>query len=464
MNRRSWFAVALGVGLALAVGTAMAGMLTPNEQLGKSILFDENLSINRNQSCATCHGTEWGGTGPDAAINAGGSVYEGSIAGRFGDRKPPSTTYATTAPIFHFEKGLWVGGNFWDGRATGYKLGNPAADQAQGPFLNPVEQGLPDSACVVYRVCVAMYPVSFEDVWGSEACDIAWPMDTDMLCGMEGSHIPLSEADRGKSNLAYDQIALSIAAYEGSFEINAFNSKWDWSRMDNVGLLSREARRSSTATLRDRQMADGLSFGLREGVGSPVDLNDMSSPDRLTKEERRGFALFQGKGKCKACHVTQGEKPLLTDYTFDNLGLPKNPANPVYNVNPGFVDEGLGAFLRASGYPPEVWEPEIGKHKVPTARNVDRRPLPTDLKAYGHNGYFKSLKGIVHFYNTRDVKPMCPGDYTEAQALAENCWPAPEVPVNVNTAELGNLGLTDEEEDAIVAFLKTLSDGYFSAD
>jgi cytochrome c peroxidase len=82
------------------------------------------------------------------------------------------------------------------------------------------------------------------------------------------------------------------------------------------------------------------------------------------------------------------------------------------------------------------------------------------VKAYGHNGYFKSLEGIVNFYNTRDVKSVCPGDYTEAEALTENCWPAPEVSQNVNTAELGDLGLTADEEAAIVAFLKTLSDGY----
>jgi hypothetical protein len=66
----------------------------------------------------------------------------------------------------------------------------------------------------------------------------------------------------------------------------------------------------------------------------------------------------------------------------------------------------------------------------------------------------------VHFYNTRDALPKCPGAFTEAQALAANCWPAPEVPENVNNAELGNLGLTPAEEAAIVAYLTTLSDGY----
>jgi cytochrome c peroxidase len=102
----------------------------------------------------------------------------------------------------------------------------------------------------------------------------------------------------------------------------------------------------------------------------------------------------------------------------------------------------------------------LGKHKVPTLRNVDLRPGGSSIKAYGHNGYFKTLEGIVHFYNTRDVKPECPGLYTEAEALAADCWPAPEVAENVNTDELGNLGLTAEEEAAIVAFMKTLSDGF----
>ena len=77
----------LALGLSIA-GTAQA--LNDEEQLGKSIFFDNNLSIEQNQACAACHAPEVGWTGPDGAINAGGSVYEGSIPGRFGDRKPPS--------------------------------------------------------------------------------------------------------------------------------------------------------------------------------------------------------------------------------------------------------------------------------------------------------------------------------------------------------------------------------------
>jgi cytochrome c peroxidase len=390
--------------------------LTPNEQLGKSIFFDENLSLNQNLACAACHAPEVGWTGLDSAINAAGSVYEGSIPDRFGNRKPPSSGYATLSPILYMDKkGLFVGGNFWDGRATGEKLGNPAADQAQGPFLNPREQALPDSACVVYRVCTATYPISFEGVWGSGACEITWPVDIESVCATEGGTVFLSAGDRARSNMNYDNIALSIAAYEASKEVNAFSSKFDYSLM-------------------------GMA--------------------KLSKQERLGFALFQGKGKCSSCHISSGKQPLFTDFTYDNLGIPKNPENPVYEYDPSFIDLGLGGFLASRSDYADYASANEGKFKVPTLRNVDLRPLDVFVKAFGHNGYFKSLEGIVHFYNTRDVLESCPGDYTEAEALAANCWPAPEESENLNTGELGDLGLTPAEEAAIVAFLKTLSDGY----
>jgi cytochrome c peroxidase len=405
--------------LVVVTVSAIAQDPDKEERLGKSIFFDKNLSINQNQSCASCHDPQAGWTGPELETNAHGAVYEGSIPGRFGDRKPPSAAYATLSPIFYQDKkGMFVGGNFWDGRATGEKLGNPAADQAQGPFLNPKEQALPDSACVVYRVCnpvaSADYPVSFEDVWGAGACSIDWPADIDTVCATEGVTVALSSEDRAKSDMAYDNIGLSIAAYEGSPEVNAFSSKYDFT---------------------------------------------FTGSAKLTKLERRGFALFRGKGKCHRCHISNSPMALFTDFTFDNLGLPQNPENSA-GIAPDFVDSGLGGFLMKVGFPEEVYQAEWGKYKVPTLRNVDLRPDENFVKAYGHNGYFKTLEGIVNFYNTRDVKPECLGLYTEAQALAADCWPAPEVADNVNSDELGNLGLTPDEEAAIVACLKTLSDGY----
>jgi len=394
MSKKSILSLALAAAVVLllmAAGVSAQDGLTPQEELGKALFFDEALSANGNQSCATCHAPEVGWTGPHSDINSHGSVYEGSIPGAFGDRKPPTAAYGGDSPILYFDEkeGLWIGGMFWDGRATGWTLGDPLAEQAQGPFLNPVEQALPDAEAVIAIAKAAEY----KDLFNAQ-CD---PTGT------------------GTTTDIYNCVGYAISAYEKSSEVNPYSSKYD--------------------------------YWLRGQA-------------KLTAEEKLGKALFQGKAKCSACHFIKGKEPLFTDFTYDNLGIPVNPENPVYDVNPNFIDPGLGGFLKNAGFDEEDYESEMGKHKVPTLRNVDLRPSEDFVKAYGHNGYFKSLYGITHFYNTRDVKDVCPGDYTEAQALAANCWPAPEVPETVNTAEMGDLGLTEKEEWAIVAFMKTLSDGY----
>ena len=365
--------------------------LTPLEELGKFLFFDENLSTPPGQSCATCHSPEVGFTGPDSDINPTRAVYPGVVHTRSGNRKPPTAAYGGESPVLYYDEidEVWVGGMFWDGRATGETLGDPLAEQAQGPFLNPLEQNNPNPKLVCIKVRDSEYADLFEEVWG--------PGSLDCENDIAGT---------------YERIARSISAYEQSAEVNPFTSKYD-----------------------------AYLMGLVE----------------LTAQERQGLELFEGKAMCSACHPSEpgpnGEPPLFTDFTFDNLGVPRNPNNPFYAMpkkwNPdgeGWVDPGLGGFLASEGADPEVYEPEWGKHKVPTLRNVDLRPYPGFVKAYGHNGYFMSLAEIVHFYNTRDVPSAG--------------WPAPEVSENVNTDELGNLGLSAEEEAAIVAFLKTLSDGY----
>lgn len=368
--------------------------LSPIEELGKALFFDTNLSTPPGQSCAACHGPEVGFTGPVEAVNAAGAVYPGAVHTRFGNRKPPAAAYAGFAEVLHFSEvdGVWEGGSFWDGRATGWTLGDPLAEQAMGPFLNPLEQNNPNARLVVGKVSRGGYAALFRQVWGADSLK-------------PGADV----------NLAYERFARSIAAYERSAEVNPFTSKYDY-------------------------YVEGQAV--------------------LTEAEARGLALFEGKAKCNACHNSRpdpdGEPALFTDYTYDNLGLPKNPDNPFYAMpsewNPAgadWVDEGLGGFLKSAGFPADVYEPELGKQKVPTLRNVDKRPYPGFVKAFGHNGYFKSLEAIVHFYNTRDVPGLN--------------WPPAEVPDTVNTSELGNLGLTPEEEAYIVAFMKTLTDGYLPA-
>jgi cytochrome c peroxidase len=392
------------------------------EQLGKELFFDK-IAEPDNQSCAACHASSTGFTGDIPGINAHGAVYRGAVRQRFGNRKPPSAAYATTAPNFHFdaEEGLFIGGNFWDGRATGDHLGNPAADQALGPFLNPVEQNNSSKEAVLEQVAESKYADLWEVVWG-EPVAYGTPIEID---------------------LNYDRIGLAIAAFEGSSEVNQFSSKFDmfWKNANMDGM-------DVTA----------INMG-----------NWMTYTDKgLSTDEVKGLALFndEGKGKCSLCHVLDPyvvdgveNPPLFTDYSFDNLGVPKNPENPFYDmdevfvngepINPmgdAWIDLGLGGFLE--GHPNPEWAAmaadNYGKQKVPTLRNVDKRPGKGFPKAFTHNGVFKSLKDVVHFYNTRDVES----------------WPPPEVAANVNTDELGDLGLTGDEEDLIVLFMQTLSDGY----
>jgi cytochrome c peroxidase len=190
---------------------------------------------------------------------------------------------------------------------------------------------------------------------------------------------------------AYDLTAKAIASFERSAQVNRFSSKYDYFLKGKV---------------------------------------------RLTAQEKRGLELFNGKANCAACHpsVSSDGKtpPLFTDFTYDNLGIPRNMEYPYYLMDPSpYPDLGLGAIVNEAE--------QNGKFKVMTLRNIAL------TAPYSHNGYFQTLNEIVHFYNTRDIPGL---------------WPEPDVPDNVNGTEVGNLGLTDQEESDIVAFLLTLSDGY----
>ncbi len=381
--------------------------LKPKEELGKHLFFDRNLSTPVGQDCAACHHPAVGWTGPEEEVNTTSAVYEGAVKGRFGNRKPPASGYAGGSPVLHKdESGEFVGGMFWDGRATGETLGDPLAEQAMGPFLNPLEQNMPDKKAVVQAVKKSGYAALFEKVWGAGSLDVEKNVDK-----------------------AYVQIARSIAAYERSAEVNPYSSKFDdfWRAARAKGL--------AVETIDDRNLK---TFG---GLG-------------LSDEELRGLALFNTRGKCALCHTLaaeNGRPPVFTDYTYDNLGVPPNPRNPFFTqakeFNPdgaSWADKGLGGFLETQTKYKAEAAANMGKHKVPTLRNVDKRPAPGFVKAFFHNGSFVSLKEVVRFYNMRD------------KAGAK--WPAPEVAENVNRTEMGNLGLTGAEEDAIVLFLKTLTD------
>jgi len=166
---------------------------------------------------------------------------------------------------------------------------------------------------------------------------------------------------------------------------------------------------------------------------------------QLTEKELKGLKLFEAedKGNCAACHPSTIDKetgfpPLFTDYTYDNLGVASNEDNPFFKnpttYNPhgkNYSDKGLGEAINDKN--------QNGKFKVPTLRNIAL------TAPYMHNGVLENLTEVVKFYNTRDTNSN---------------WGIAEVTKNVNKDELGDLKLTDDEIEAIVAFLNTLSDGY----
>ena len=444
------------------------------ETLGELMNFDKNISPNKNVACASCHMPYVAFSGPIPSVNLTMIAYPGTVHYRAGKRTAQRYTYSSWFPVLQYnqQQGLFFGGNFWDSRATGYNVRNPAAEQAQGPPVDTQEMGFPDTACIVYRLSQAAYRPLFEEVYGQGSLAINFPPDTEQICDTPGGAsvfggntmpVSLSAADRNLSNNDYDHWAQAIDAYEQSVNVSAFSSKFD-------------------------------AF--------------LANKYTMTKDEAAGYALFNGKANCNSCHLdgsntSKGQglaksstnadvTPLFTCFGSANLGLPLNPRDAFYyqttpdsfgfTGNPiGFAyrDLGLGEFLR-SGYatwasPNQTWRQFApgtdGQMQTSSARDVALVPTqctggtdapgPYFQKEFFHNGYIKSLKQLVHFYNTRDVYPFdvtsghCPAGTTEKV----NCWPMPEVKNNMDMT-VGHLGLSDKEEDQVVAFLLTLTDGF----
>src|SRR5258708_1519553 len=226
----------------------------------------------------------------------------------------------------------------------------------------------------------------FERGWGGQALGIAWPEDVEQVGARPGPRtagepfpVHLGPIDRGRVGTTFDQMAQAIAGYEASAEVTSFTSKFD-------AVQAKKAQ--------------------------------------FTPQEQQGYALFRGKARCNECHRDggPGEDPLFTDFTASNIGTPANPRLPYYAENQpdafgyaanpegsSFVDGGVGRFL-GNGHmlsqPSAVdarWvrlaPGNQARFQVPTLRNVDKRPYPAFVKAYGHNGHLPSLKPIVPLFN-----------------------------------------------------------------
>jgi len=380
--------------------------LSYEQQLGKLLYTDKNLSSNKNQSCATCHSLTpvqdeiYDTNAPPVFVDPqnikkGTPVSLGSIPFATGTLNAPSVGYAAFSPLFHWDQqeGLYVGGQFWNGRAK------DLTEQAKKPFLNPVEMAMPSEWAVVSRLKENNdYKRLF---WQIYKLDLnAIPHIKDGL---------FNEKPTEAVSVIYRHMAKAIGEFEKSHVFNKFNSKFDY-------------------------VLAGMTH--------------------LSPIEQKGLDLFNDKANCAACHTSEAGiaedgsilPPLFTDFTYDNIGLPRNVKIP-NNPKP---DLGLGGRLAIKKQDPNG--NEIGKHKVMSLRNIALTP------PYGHNGVLKTLKQVVHFYNTRDTLKTLPDN--ESKGFAITGWPAPEILQNVNHDELGDLGLTDDEEKAVVAFLKTLTDDY----
>jgi cytochrome c peroxidase len=450
-----------------------------NQLLGKLMNFDENMSPLRDRACSFCHMPYVAFGPPIPSVNLTMIAYPGSFEFRAGKRNPQRYTYAPFFPVLQYNQtqGLFFGGNFWDSRATGYLLGSPDAEQAQHPPVDTQEHMFPDTACIAFRLTTAAYRPLFETIWGAGSLNINFPANTEQICDTPGGAsvfgtntmpVQLTPTDRARANDVFNHWGESLDQYEVSMDVSAYSSKFD-------------------------AYLDG----------------DYT----LTADEMAGFKLFNGKGNCNSCHVdgrgttltpsqvdtsnqsmTASVQPKFTCFGSANEGLPLNPRNAFfYQTTPDFFgftgnpfgfayrDLGMGTFLRsgpgAAPNPNSDWTqfaPNVdGQFQVSSARNVAMTPpqcptteagtTPYFQKEFFHNGYIKSLKQLVHFYNTRDVFPFnvtsghCPAGTIERVT----CWPVPEVN-NPNTIDMttGKLGLTDQEENQIVTFLQTLTDGF----
>lgn len=440
--------------------------LSPAEQLGKDIFFDHTLSHPEGYACATCHLPQAGFTGPSSLVNRRAGPVPGVIPGRFGRRKPQAIPYATFSPEGPFlngaEGGTFLGGQFWDGRTPNL------AEQARMPFVDQNEMA---------NRPAGPFPPHAGGFSPLVARKLRSRPYVKLFAKVAGPNVFRAATDQE----FYELMTAALAAYEASAEVNPFSSRFDASKH-----------------------------------GTPP-----QSRYTFTRAEENGRRLFLDKAQCFLCHISETLDPVtrathgkevFTMYCYANIGIPRNPGNPFYGqtdcdsnpngcnpLGPDFVDFGLGANpnpapngRRFMIQTPGDIQRFRGLFKAPSLRNVAMRPHPGFVKSFMHNGVFKSLEEVVHFYNKRNIATNSAGAEMSfhlavgAPAGFTAIFPPPEVldnvqnifgltpdetaqlpppadgsgpPVSLN-GQVGNLQLTAQEEADIVSFVKTLTDGY----
>ena len=351
-----------------------ASAYSTKAELGQALYFDTSLSLNRTQSCSTCHDPNKGFIdGRDNGVE--GAVSLGDDGKSLGDRNAPTASYASVSPAFHKnQKGQYIGGQFLDGREKDLK------GQAGGPPLNPIEMNMPSKAAVADRLKEnTKYISTFKNLFGADIV--------------------------GNSEKLYSAMTESIAAFEKTDFFAPFDSKYD---------------------------------------------RYLRGEYKMTKMEDLGMTLFFSKQftNCNLCHQLKrsqtAEGETFSNYEYHNIGTPVNTAvRAVNGVAKDHIDHGLLAN-------PAVDDPtQDGKFKVPTLRNI------AVTGPYMHNGVFKDLRTVVLFYNKYNSRSA----KRQINPETNNKWRSPEVAENISIKELETgPALKNKEIDALVAFMKTLTD------
>ena len=373
------------------------------EALGEALFSDTNLSLERTQSCATCHNPEHGFV--DNRINAtyhstqvaAGSLGDDGVS--IGDRNAPTAAYAAFSPVFKYGTRTraqnqsadigsysgFLGGQFWDGRAE------DLAAQAGGPPLNPGEMNMPSKAAVIARIKEnTEYVDAFERLFNSEIFN---DVDT-----------------------AYDAMTQVI----GDFEFNnretfyPFDSKYDLS------------------------------------------LTGEYSYDPNSKASLGKVLFFGSDFTCAACHQLREigvEGELFTSFEYHNIGVPENTTLRAIN---GVTESDLGLFNNPQVNEKADANDHKGKFKVPTLRNV------AVTAPYMHNGVFNELETVITFYEHAKLRALNRADNTlnPETGLA---WAEPEVNLNIEHDTLGknDKNLTPENIEALVCFFMSLTDARY---
>ncbi|MDB5438815.1 MAG: hypothetical protein JWM33_1242 [Caulobacteraceae bacterium] len=422
----AWFAALCAVALAACAAinspvvhepTQPSATLSVMAQIGQQMFFDASLSGSGRQSCASCHD-------PDHAFGPanGQAVQSGGVEmGLPGLRAVPSLAYKVSTPAFSVgpESLYEIEGPLQNGAQTTISLSQNTTKQADlalrggftwdgradtlqaqalAPLTSPFEMANPSREALIAKLRAAPYAGALALLAG-EAPGSARQMDGELL-------------------LAEAQFALARFQVDDP-RFHAFTSKYD--------------------------------FYLR-GQAS------------LTAAEQRGLALFDdpAKGGCAECHLDRpgqsGEAPVFTDYEFEALGLPRNPAIPA-NADPAYFDLGVCGPLRDDARQPE----NCGLFKTPTLRNAATRQV------FFHNGAYSTLRDAVAFYVLRDTQPakIYPIRPDGTVDRFNDLPPPYQKNIDVIDPPLDRkLGaqpaLNDQEIDDVVAFIGTLTDGYRS--